>query len=110
MPAKPYFEDPLGRAVSVTVHLLRFPNRPSERCGAATRSKSGTGREAGPVFDPGPVPYSSICAPTSTTRFGGRPKNEVALRAFRDITENRRSRHSAIPRFLEAMSVSRPRK
>lgn len=54
--------------------------------------------------------YSSICAPSSTTRFGGSPKNEVALRALRDMTENSCSRQRAIPGFLEAISVSRPRK
>ncbi len=63
-----------------------------------------------PCFSLSPLPYNSICAPSSTTRFGGRPKNDVALRAFRDITENSCSRHIAIPGFLDAISVSRPRK
>lgn len=53
---------------------------------------------------------SSIWALRSTTRFGGRQKNEVAGRAFRDITANKCSRHRAIPGCRDGISVSRPRK
>jgi hypothetical protein len=53
---------------------------------------------------------SSICAPSSTTRLGGSAKNEVAVRALRDITEKRCSRQIAIPGRFEGISVSRPRK
>ena len=57
-----------------------------------------------------PFCQSSIWAPSSTTRLGGSPKNEVAARAFRFMTANNFSRHSDIPGFFEGISVSRLRK
>jgi hypothetical protein len=54
---------------------------------------------------------SSICAPSSTTRFGGRRKKRAALSALRVIDAKRRSRQVAMPlRRDVTMSVSRPRK
>ena len=40
---------------------------------------------------------SSICAPISTTRFGGSAKKSVAERALRDRNRNSTLRHSAMP-------------
>src|SRR5207248_6505942 len=34
------------------------------------------------------IAYNSICAPISTTRFGGSPKNAVAVREFLDKNAN----------------------
>jgi hypothetical protein len=56
-------------------------------------------------------PQNSICAPSSTTRFGGRRKKRAALSALRIIDANTFSRHVAMPLGrLETISVSRPRK
>ncbi len=52
---------------------------------------------------------SSICAPISTTRFGGSAKKSVAERALRDRNRNSTLRHSAMPRPFTDRSVSRPR-
>ena len=52
----------------------------------------------------------STCAPSSTTRFGGKPKYAVAGLAFRVIQAKSRSRQRAIPGFSDEMIVSRPRK
>src|SRR5688572_26513763 len=41
-------------------------------------------------------PHSSICAPSSTTRLGGKWKNWVAGRALRDRNEKRTLRQRAI--------------
>src|SRR5512140_449647 len=55
-------------------------------------------------------PQNSICAPSSTTRLGGSPKNCVADCAFRDMMTNNFFRHRAIFERPVGMSCSRPRK
>ena len=46
--------------------------------------------------DPLAERQNSICVPSSTTRFGGMPKNSVALRAFCDMSTNSFLRHRAM--------------
>ena len=53
--------------------------------------------------------HISTCAPSSTTRFGFKPKNADIGVAFRSITPNNRSRHNAIPGLPDGMTVSRLR-
>ena len=53
--------------------------------------------------------YSSICAPISTTRFGGSPKNAVAVRELRDRNANSVLRQRAMRPLPVTSSVSRPR-
>jgi hypothetical protein len=52
---------------------------------------------------------NSICAPSSTTRFGGSPKNSVAERAFCDMTMNIFFLHRAMGDVPYGRSRSRPR-
>ena len=52
---------------------------------------------------------NSICAPSSTTRFDGSPKNLAALCALRDMTMNRRFRQPAMCELPVGSSISRPR-
>ncbi len=53
---------------------------------------------------------NSICAPSSTTRFGGIWKNSVAPCAFRDMIANTFLRQRAIRELPIGISRSRPRK
>lgn len=52
--------------------------------------------------------YSSICMPSSTTRFGGRSKNAVGGRELRDRNENRVFRQRAIFDLPPVSRVWRP--
>ena len=54
--------------------------------------------------------HSSICAPNSTTRFGGIWKNALAGLALRDKNANRIFLQRAMPGLSVMTSVSRPKK
>ena len=53
--------------------------------------------------------YSSTCMPSSTTRFGGMPKNAVAGRALRERKAKSDLRQCHIPPLRPVSRVSRPR-
>ena len=58
----------------------------------------------------GILPYSSIWAPSSMTRFGGSLKKSVAPSEFRDMRANSRILQAGILLLPPAISFSRPRK
>src|ERR1044071_1150699 len=81
------------------------PHPPSAISAAATRHQRSRQR-AQRAKD-----HISICAPSSTTRFGGSRKKRAAVSALRIIDAKIFSRQDAMPLgFLVMMSVSRPRK
>ena len=60
---------------------------------------------AAAAMTPGRADQNSICAPSSTTRFVGRPKNSVADRAFRDMNTNSFFRIVANYGFMQSPNI-----
>jgi len=81
----------------------------SEAKPSGGRSQPGAKRRTRSEAKPSEA-QSSTCAPSSTTWFGGRRKNAVALWAFCDMTAKSISRQRAMPEVPDGIRLSRPRK